>query len=196
MKYDITENLYEYLQGPEAEIGKLRNDQRVIEADILNITNQIAKIDGAMRDPIVGANEELIKIKEALADEIGFLKGKYNEISEDINNLGKANDIDINEKEDLRPGSHIKLKSSGKVGTITAINTVTKSATILSDDGETIEVTITDIEQIDDKIAKGLDDLEKKAKDVEKASMGGEQSEGQKFFGEFSKQALNESFNK
>jgi hypothetical protein len=41
MRYDITESLYEYLEGPTAEIAKLREEQSNDEKNIIKLTNEI-----------------------------------------------------------------------------------------------------------------------------------------------------------
>jgi len=194
MKFDITESLFEYLEGTEAEIAKFKNDQKIIQKDIQTITEEIAKIDNAINNPTIGPAEELTKVRESLVDEIEFLKGKYNELSEEIN---KINSPELNEDEnELKSGDMVKIKGSEMTGSVMSINTVTKSVSILTDKGETIEVTMADIEKITDEIIKDLDDIEKKAKDVEKTEVAeneelkGEEelTEGERLFGHLKKE--------
>lgn len=178
MKYDIRESLYEYLDGPESNIAKIKNDQRIIENDIQNIKNQILKIDNAMGDVLVGKNSELMEIKEALTDEIEFLRGKYNELNESINNLEHVVTEDV---EEFRTGATVRIKNSGVVGDIVAINTVTGVVSVLTDEGDTIETTISEIEIIDGSVAKDLDDI--KAKGSLADGTVKETSEGEQLFG-------------
>lgn len=79
----------------------------------------------------------------------------------------------INEKE-IRTGDIVRMKNSGIIGVVTAINDVTKTIALLADDGDAIETQLEDIELIDDKIQKGLDNIEGKGKEEEKMQVVGQ----------------------
>jgi len=166
LKYDITESLYEYMEGPNADVAKLRNEQKVLENEISGINLQIIKLNKAMNDPLVAGDENVIATKANLEESIELRKGQYAELEHEIGTIQVEVNEDVGDGH-YRPGANVRVKDSGQIGKIDSVNGPSKTMYIVTDDGDTLELGFDAIELIDDSIAQTADELQDKAKNAE-----------------------------
>lgn len=82
MGYDISETLYEFLEGDQAEIAKLRKTQEDIQNAIELLNEQFKKIDIVKQKNLLPVNKlEESGIIKTINEQIEALKAKYNDIS-------------------------------------------------------------------------------------------------------------------
>jgi preprotein translocase subunit YajC len=184
MKYDISEKLFEYLKGPAKEIGRLKEKQSQIQTKINELHQKLIQIDEQVKADILlndsKSIETINKLKIIIEDEINKLKSEYFSLEESINKISNINEDD----NALKAGDTVRIKNSGIVGKITAINTITKEISILDDEGNTISVSLDDIEKIDGEIAQNLTDIEAKAAKANSLHFATEKDErAKKLFG-------------
>jgi preprotein translocase subunit YajC len=163
MKYDISEKLFDYLKGPAKEIGQLKEKQSQIQTKINELHQKLIQIDEQVKADILlndsKSIETINKLKIIIEDEINKLKSEYFSLEESINEISNISEDD----NALKAGDTVRIKNSGIIGKVTAINTVTKEISILDDEGNTISASLDDIEKIDGEIAQNLTDIEAKA---------------------------------
>jgi hypothetical protein len=184
MKYDISEKLFEYLKGPAKEIGILKEKQSQIQTKINELYQKLIQIDEQVKADILlndsKSIETINKLKIIIEDEINKLKSEYFSLEESINEISNISEDD----NALKVGDTIRIKNSGIVGKITAINTVTKEISVLDDEGNTISTSLDDIEKIDGEIAQNLTDIEAKAAKANSLHFATEKDErAKKLFG-------------
>jgi preprotein translocase subunit YajC len=184
MKYDISEKLFEYLKGPAKEIGILKEKQSQIQAKINELHQKLIQIDEQVKADILlndsNSIETINKLKIIIEDEINKLKSEYFSLEESINEISNISEDD----NALKAGDTVRIKNSGIVGKVTAINTVTKEISVLDDEGNTISTSLDDIEKIDGEIAQNLTDIEAKAAKANSLHFATEKDErAKKLFG-------------
>mgnify|MGYP003402253107 CR=1 FL=1 len=228
MGYDISETLYEFLEGDQAEIAKLRNTQIEIQNAIELLNEQFKKIDLAKQHNILPAQQlEASGIVKTINEQIDALKNKYNQISVTIIQLQDSKTPDVETRHDitgaktfvpkyspnknfkvnyncdttlkdkleskiskskhaspigestldegdvesivkddgsLKVNDQVRVKSSGIVAKVTGINGITGQVTLVTDEGNTINLPKESLEIIKDELASKLSDIEKIAK--------------------------------
>jgi preprotein translocase subunit YajC len=184
MKYDISEKLFEYLKGPAKEIGILKEKQSQIQTKINELHQKLIQIDEQVKADILlndsKSIETINKLKIIIEDEINKLKSEYFSLEESINKISNISEDD----NALKAGDTVRIKNSGIVGKVTAINTVTKEISVLDDEGNTISTSLDDIEKIDGEIAQNLTDIEAKAAKANSLHFATEKDErAKKLFG-------------
>jgi prefoldin subunit 5 len=184
MKYDISEKLFEYLKGPAKEIGRLKEKQSQIQTKINELHQKLIQIDEQVKADILlndsKSIETINKLKIIIEDEINKLKSEYFSLEESINKISNISEDD----NALKAGDTVRIKNSGIVGKVTAINTVTKEISVLDDEGNTISTSLDDIEKIDGEIAQNLTDIEAKAAKANSLHFATEKDErAKKLFG-------------
>lgn len=181
LRYDISERLFDYLEGPAKEIGKLKDLQIKIQEKINLLVNKSNELQELLKyDKLIDNSEVIEEAIKEIDNEISSLKNEFFNLDEKIKNLQNINE----ESNILKIKDVVRIKDSGIIGQITAINTVTKEISILSDEGDTLSTSIEDVEKIDNKIATTLNDIEQKAQKVNKLHFSNEKAErAKKLFG-------------
>lgn len=165
--FDISKSIVTVSENYKAKLDGLALDKQSLQEALDTINTKLVQINYLLESDEIELNDEIEQIKEELEKNILSIKSEINKIDVEVDNI-----TNINEKEVVL-NSMVRVKTTGIMGKVTALNDVTKAVSVLTDEGETLTANLEDIEVIDmpyevkqhdneEKVAKEKSDFEVK----------------------------------
>jgi len=136
----------------QREIDELQQRHYIIKNENLDLNNR----------------DEILKI---IFERINELNQEYKNFNVKIHNLSLVTEDEEKKNDDgeFEVGDVVRIVNSGIIARIVNINTITKEYSVLTDENDTISVTVNQIVSIEDDLTHNLKDIEDKAKAIDGA---------------------------
>ena len=152
--FDIKESLSEYLEQDEVRLNQLRESQTQIISNLTIVEANYNKVLTTLQDAFMQNNSDLLNLKKVLETELSTLKDAHRSISKKIKAFETKTTSDIG----FEIGDEVKLSESGDSATITGINSSRNTVTVVTGNGQTLEVPSTKLSSIEADMATAAED--------------------------------------
>lgn len=152
--FDIKESLSEYLEQDEVRLNQLRESQTQIISNLTIVEANYNKVLTTLQDAFMQNNSDLLNLKKVLEAELSNLKNAHRSISKKIKTFETKTTSDIG----FEIGDEVKLTESGDSATITGINSSRNTVTVVTGNGQTLEVPSTKLSSIEADMATAAED--------------------------------------